>query len=155
MALLTATMSSAAYAQDISADKVPSSVTSAFKARFPNASNASWEMEKEGGYEAVFKMNGNKASASFDNAGKWMETESEIKVSALPASVQSAISKDFAGFKVKEASKIESMTNGNSFEAEIEKSGETFDAIFAPDGKLLSKAKAEEKDDKGDKEDKD
>ena len=74
---------------------------------------------------------------------------SEIKISDLPTAVQSVLSKDFAGFKIEEASKIESAKNGNCFEAEIEKGKETFDVLFTPDGKVLSKTKVEEE--KGEK----
>jgi hypothetical protein len=101
-------------------------------------------------YEAGFKLNGEEISANFNNTGKWLETETEIKVSALPAPVQSALSQDFAGFKINEASKIESLENGDCFEAEIEKGEETFDVLFSADGKVLSKTKMEEE--KGDKE---
>lgn len=80
--------------------------------------------------------------------GKWLETETEIKVSALPAVIQSTLKRDFAGFKVEEASKIESLKNDNCFEAEIEKGEETFDVLFSTDGKVLSKTKLEEKENK-------
>ena len=142
-------MSNAACAQKISADKVPAAVTSAFKAKFPNATKTNWEMENANEYEAGFKLNGEEVSANFDNTGKWLETETEIKVSALPAAVQAALTKDFAGFKIEEASKIESAKDGNCYEAEIEKGEETFDVLFSPDGKMLSKTKLEkEKDEK-------
>jgi hypothetical protein len=147
--LTAALMSNAACAQKISADKVPAAVTSAFKAKFPNATKTSWEMENANEYEAGFKLNGEEVSANFDNTGKWLETETEIKVSALPAAVQAVLTKDFAGFKIEEASKIESAKDGNCYEAEIEKGEETFDVLFSPDGKMLSKTKLEkEKDEK-------
>jgi hypothetical protein len=146
--LTAALMSNTAYAQKIAADKVPAAVKSAFKAKFPSVTKSSWEMEKSE-YEANFKLNGEEMSANFDNTGKWLETETEIKVSALPAPVQSALRKDFPGFKINEASKIESVKNGNGFEAEIEKGEETFDVLFTVDGKLLSKTKMEQE--KGDK----
>ena len=142
--LTAALMSNAACAQKISADKVPAAVLSAFKAKFSNATKTSWEMENTNEYEAGFKLNGEEVSANFDNTGKWLETETEIKVSALPAAVQAALTKDFAGFKIEEASKIESVKNGNCFEAEIERGEETFDVLFTRDGKVLSKTKVEE-----------
>lgn len=147
--LTVALLSNAACAQKISADKVPAAVTSAFKAKFPTVTKASWEIENTNEYEAGFKWNGEEVSANFDKTGKWLETETEIKVSALPAPVQSALSKDFAGFQINEASKIESLKNGNCFEAEIEKGEETFDVLFTTDGKMLSKTKTEKE--KGDK----
>ncbi|MBK9718629.1 MAG: PepSY-like domain-containing protein [Saprospiraceae bacterium] len=147
--LTAALMSNVASAQKISADKVPAAVLSTFKAKFPNATKTSWELEIVNEYEAGFKLNSEEVSANFDNTGKWLETETEIKVSALPAAVQAALTKDFAGFKIEEASKIESAKDGKCYEAEIEKGEETFDVLFTPDGKMLSKTKLEkEKDEK-------
>ena len=146
--LSVALMSNLANAQKISADKVPAAVSSAFKSKFPTATKVSWEMENETEYEANFKLNGEEVSANFDNTGKWLETETEIKVSALPTAIQSALKNEFLGFKVEEASKIESVKNGNCYEAEIEKGEETFDMLFTPEGKVISKTKVEEKEKK-------
>ena len=143
--LLTAIlMSNKAYAQKISANKVPAAVLSGFKAKFPNVTRASWEMENENKYEANFKLNSNKTSVCFTNNGEWIETESEIKVSALPAKIQATLAKDFTGFKVDEVSMVESAKNGSGFEAEIEKADEEFEVLFSADGQLISKTKEQE-----------
>jgi len=148
MLLTAAIMNNAACAQKISADKVPAAVSSAFKTKFPTATKASWEMENKTEFEVNFKLNGEEVSANFDNTGKWLETETEVEVSALPTAIQSTLKKDFAGFKINEASKIESLKNGNCYEAEIEKGEETFDVLLSIDGKVLSKTKLEEKEKK-------
>ena len=145
--LTAALMSNAACAQKISADKVPAAVSTAFKTKFPSATKINWEMEKSE-YEANFNLNGVETSANFDNTGKWLETETEIKTSALPTAIQSTLAKDFAGFKVNEASKIESVKNGNCYEAEVEKGEETFDVLLTAEGKVLNKTKVEEKEKK-------
>jgi hypothetical protein len=140
LALLTTVLiSHSALAQKIAAGKVPAAVHSAFKKMFPDAAKTSWEIENTKEFEAGFKLKGKELSANFDNTGKWLETETEIKISALPASVSNAIKKDFAGFNIKEASKIESAKNGNCYEAEIEKGKDSFDVLFTHDGKFLSK----------------
>jgi hypothetical protein len=148
MLLTTAIMSNSANAQKISADKVPAVVTSAFKTKFPTVTKTTWEMENKTEFEANFKSNAVETSANFDNTGKWLETETELKVSALPIAIQSTLKKDFAGFKINEASKIESVKHGNCYEAEIEKGEETFDILFTADGKVLSKTKLEVKEKK-------
>ena len=142
--LIAALMSNIGYAQKISVDKVPAAVTSAFKTKFPTVTKATWEMEGKTEYEVNFLLGGVKASANFDNTGKWLETETELNISALPAAIQSTLKKDFAGFKINEATKIESVKHGNCYEAEIEKGEETFDILFTVDGKILSKTKLEE-----------
>ena len=116
MLLFAAYISNAAFAQKISVDKVPAPVMSAFKAKFPMLGKVKWEMESANEYEAGFKSNGVKQSASFDQNGKWIETETEIKVSQLPTVVQQSIAKQFAGFKIEEASKVESAQYGNCYD---------------------------------------
>ncbi len=146
--LVAVLFTSLSFAQKMQEKVIPAAVTSAFQKKFPIATKASWELENKTEYEAEFKLNGEEVSANFDNTGKWLETETEIKVSALPAVIQSTLKRDFAGFKVEEASKIESLKNDNCFEAEIEKGEETFDVLFSTDGKVLSKTKLEEKENK-------
>lgn len=127
--------------------KVPPVVTSALNAKFPLASKISWEMESENDYEAAFRFKGSNVSANFDKFGIWIETETEIKVSALPVSVQTAIKKDFAGFHIEESCKIENSKGENSFEVEIEIKEDEYDLLFNVDGKLLSKVKKVEEED--------
>ena len=136
------------YAQKITADKVPAEVTSAFKTKFPEAKDVKWEMEKTNEYEARFKTNGVEQSASFSADGKWMETESEIKVSDLPAEVKQSIEKQFPGFKMEEASKVDNAQHGTCYEAEIEKGKESYEVLLNSKGELLSKNAEKEEDDK-------
>ncbi len=149
--VVVAMMSISAFAQKISADKVPEAVKSAFKAKFPTATKVNWGMENTTEFEAEFKLDGEELSANFDNTGKWLETETEIKVTDLPYEIKTALAKDFDGYQIKEASKIESAKEGTCYEAEIKKGGETFDVLYTAKGKMLSKTKEEkEKDEKKD-----
>ena len=72
-------------------------------------------------------------SANFSAEGKWLETETEIKVTDLPASVQTAL----AGKKVKEAAKILRADGSTVYEAEVKHK----DLIYDASGKLLSQGK--------------
>jgi hypothetical protein len=155
MVLLCATfMSISAYAQKISADKIPSSVMKAFKSKFPNAVDARWEMENKKDYEVNFKANDAKHSAVFDSNGKWTVSESEIKVSELPTAAKESIAKQFPGFKIEEAEKYQDTEHGSCYEVEIEKGKETFEVLIRASGEVLSK-KAETSKKNGKEEDKD
>lgn len=143
--LSVALCNNSAYSQKIAAEKVPASVITAFKTKYPTVTKSTWELENKTEFEVNFKLDGKKVSANFDNTGNWLETETEIKVSALPESILSILKSDFEGFKIEEASKIESFKNGICFETEIEKGKETFDVLFSADGKVISKTKEEEK----------
>ena len=154
MLLAAAFMSISVFAQKISTDKVPSSVLKAFQSKFPGAADPTWELEHEKDYEVNFKINSARHSAVFDSKGNWLESESKIKVSELPAAVKESIIKQFPGFKVEEAENYEDAEHGSCYEVEIEKGKETFDILIKANGEIIKKTVETEKE-KGEEEDKD
>lgn len=148
--LITAALSHMAVAQKITANKVPAAVMSAFEEKFATAEKVTWEIESSTEFEASFTLNGEEVSATFDPTGKWLGTETEIKASALPANVLASLKKDFAGFDIEEANRVESLTNGSCFKTEIERGDETFELLLSADGKVISKVKEEEEADDDD-----
>ena len=65
-----------ACAQENKKDKqitVPEVVKKAFSAKFVNAKKVEWGLEKEGEFEAEFKLNKSEMSAVFDKMGKLLE----------------------------------------------------------------------------------
>ena len=129
-------VSIAAQAQKINASKVPASVRETFIKNFPGIKEVRWEKEK-GNFEANFKENGGKMSALFDEKGNWLETETAIETSALPAGAQEYIAQNYKGVKVKEAAKLKMANGDNDFEAEVK----GMDLIFDANGKFLKKMK--------------
>lgn len=125
------------YAQKISADNVPETVKNAFKQKFPTAQKVKWELDYEN-YEAEFKMDKKEMSATFSKDGEWIETETPIKVSALPQSVKDFLSTNFSGFVVKEAEKEETL-KGIMYELEIKKGEIEYEVIVSEAGKLISR----------------
>lgn len=111
----------------------PSAVITAFKQKFSNVREVKWGREKNGEWEAEFEQNGVDMSANFNDAGKWLETETEIKIADLPAAVKSALGDK----KVKEAAKIQRADGSTVYEAEVKHK----DLLFDDSGKLLSEAK--------------
>ena len=141
MLFAIALMSISAYAQKISADKVPATVISAFKAKYPAATKVEWVIVNTTDFKAEFLFNGEGYSANFDNTGKWLESEMEIIVNELPAVITTAMAKDFSGFRIKAASKVESIKNGKGYKAVMEKGSQIIDVLYSADGKLLSQTK--------------
>ena len=108
----------------------PEVVLAAFKQKFPNAQDVDWSKEKNGEWEAEFEMPGsNEMSANFSADGRWLETETEIAFSELPAPVIAALQ----GKKVKEAARIEKADGSTVYEAEVKRK----DLIFDASGKML------------------
>ncbi len=130
-----------ATAQKVKEAEVPKAVMESFNNSFKDVKAEKWEKEKNGNFEAEFDFNKEEMSASYSADGKLMETETEIKVSALPATVSDYIAKNYPGQKIKEASKIMDDKGTLSYEAEIKKGKEDLDLIFDQSGNFLREAK--------------
>ncbi|MEO6040066.1 MAG: PepSY-like domain-containing protein [Saprospiraceae bacterium] len=118
----------------VSAQKMPpGAVLAAFSEQFRNIKDLDWKLEKSGDWEADFEQEEVDMSASFSADGKWLETETEMKVTELPAPVQAALK----GKKVKEAAKILRADGSTVYEAEVRRK----DWIFDANGKLLSEGR--------------
>ena len=121
----------AANAQKLDASKVPAAVKTSFAKQYPGIT-AKWEKEA-GKYEAGFDQNGHEMSALFEPTGAMTESEMEIKVSELPATVMQYITAHHKGVTVKEASKITKANGEVNYEAEVKGK----DLIFDANGKFL------------------
>ncbi|MBI3519867.1 MAG: PepSY-like domain-containing protein, partial [Bacteroidetes bacterium] len=84
-------------AQKLKETEVPKSVLTSFQTHFKGVKADEWEKEKNGEYEAEFKMNKAEMSANFSADGTLKETEQEIASSALPKAVTEYVAKNYAG----------------------------------------------------------
>jgi hypothetical protein len=132
---------------------VPAAVQDAFSKQFPNAGNVKWSMESENEYEAEYELDKNNQASNYDVSGKWLVTETEISKSNLPDSVKSTLTKEFEGYKIIKAEKVENPVKGISYEVKFEKGEFTFVAEFSSEGKVLNSKKANEKEDEQGEED--
>lgn len=136
----------ATKAQKLKEASVPKEVVSGFHSNFKDAKAKEWEKEGDN-YEAEFNWNKVETSATFSSDGKLLETEHEIKVSELPKGVSDYVAKNYAGYKISEASKIEDANNKKvTYEAEVEKGKEVMDLIFDENGNFISKEAQHEDD---------
>ena len=124
------------FAQKLAASKVPANVRATFAKMYPSA-NAKWEVEA-GKYEAGFKQGGNTMSVLIDKDGVLAETETGIKVTALPAPVLAYVKEHYAGKVIKEGAKITRADGTVTYEAEVEGK----DVIFDASGKFIKETKA-------------
>ena len=145
-ALLTINIASA---QKVKEAEVPKAVVEAFQKKYPGAKANEWE--KEGAdYEVEFDLSKVESSALFGANGEFKAYEQEIKVAELPANVATYCTKTYPSHKISEASKITEASGKVTYEAELEKGKEKFDAIFDDKGNFLKKedVSKEEDDDK-------
>ena len=131
---------------------VPQPVNTAFSQKYPAAASVKWASEEANEWEAEFKLNGKEMSASFDNAGKWLESEAEIAAKELPAAVSGTIAKEFAGYKTDEISILET-PELKGFEVGLKKGETVLEVVLDNAGKVLKKTdiSKEEKDEKDEK----
>lgn len=151
--LLMLSLNMNACAQKVSEADVPQPVKAAFTAQFPKAAHVRWDLEPTKDYEANFTDGGTERSANYDPQGKWLETETEIRQSELPAPVSSAVAAQYADHKVKEVSRVETVDGRTVYEVEMKKGDATIEVQFDPAGKVVG-TKAVDEDEDGEEDEK-
>ena len=131
MSALAVIVSLSTCAQKLDASKVPAAVKASFVKKYPGLTTK-WEKE-DGKYEAGFKQNGNTMSAMFEPNGTFTESETEIKVSELPAGISTYVKEHYKGKTIKGAAKITSADGAVTYEAVV--NGK--DVMFDANGKFL------------------
>ncbi|MEO5978047.1 MAG: PepSY-like domain-containing protein [Chryseolinea sp.] len=128
------------HAQHVKSIEVPVVVKDSFLRKFPGAKAVKWSKENEMEFEAEFLVNGVALASNFDQSGKWLVTETEMKVTELPKPVQDVISKDFSNVKISEVEKGET-SDGVFYEVEFKNKSVV---QFGKDGKIMKKEKGVE-----------
>jgi uncharacterized lipoprotein NlpE involved in copper resistance len=110
---------------------VPVAVKNSFVKLYPGT-NAKWEKE-DAKYESNFKRDGHNMSALFAEDGSLEETEMDIAISDLPATVAEYVKAHHTGATIKEAAKITKANGDINYEAEVKGT----DLIFDNDGNFI------------------
>ena len=116
--------------------KVPAAVKKAFSAKYPNATHVTWGKENAKEYEAEFKLNNTNVSANFGLTGNWVETETVIPITDLPAVVTDAIKKKYPSAVITMAEKLEMPGGKLLYEAAFKVKGKKKSLELNPDGSL-------------------
>jgi len=111
---------------------VPATALSDFKTKFPTAEKVSWDKE-DGSFEAEFKMGTTKMSATYSAKGEWLETETGIAATELPANVVMAFKKNHTSATIKSVYRIES-GKPISYEIEFKDGVKTKEIIYDAQG---------------------
>ena len=136
MAVLAVFIAFSASAQKLKESDVPATVKASFAKQFPGVT-AKWEKE-DGKYEANFKQGSNIMSAMFESIGIFLESEVDIKIADLPATVLAYVKEHYKGKTIKEGAKITKANGTVNYEAEVDGK----DVIFDANGKFIKEAKA-------------
>jgi len=117
--------------------KIPSVVTDAFKAKYPNANAVEWK-DKLRVFQADFEMKDDDYQARFNSKGEWQETEKNIEQDKLPAEVSDGFAKSkFSEWEIKEVSYIEKKDGSDLYRILVRKNDiEKKYLFFDKSGKL-------------------
>ena len=126
------------FTQKVTPEDVPIPVKQAFEIKFPAAVDVHYEFEIKD-YKIIFHDKDVRRSANFDPTGKWLKTVTEIKESDLPKEVSASVTRDFAGFRISEVTKVEILDKGFIYEMDLKKDTELYDVQFSPKGDVLKK----------------
>ena len=128
----------------------PKEVQSAFSKKFNAFHEVKWEQE-DNEWEAEFKLNGTEMSASFDNIGNWLETETEVRKKDVPAEIIKAVVLKFDGWEMEEIERIEK-PDFKGYEIALEKEETETEILVSDSGDItIKKVKVEDEEDEDDK----
>lgn len=65
-----------------------SKVLGCFNSLFPEATNIDWAIEKDGVFEAIFRVNGIEQIAWFEKSGLWLKTETNLTLGMLDGDIR-------------------------------------------------------------------
>src|SRR4051794_29792167 len=91
--LTSAAFAAGVCAQQLTPDKVPTSVRSGFHSKFPAIKKVEWKLKTDQNYEAEFKLKGVEVAVKFSPSGDWLEIETTIPRSELTPAVVTAIAR--------------------------------------------------------------
>ncbi|MBK8601356.1 MAG: PepSY-like domain-containing protein [Flavobacterium sp.] len=124
------------FAQKMKKQNVPQVAKNALLQKFPKAKEIKWDTEGKN-FEASFDLNKVNNSVLFNQEGKIVETEIEIKVSQLPKNALQYLNDNHKNQKVKEAAKIVTEKGNVIYEAEIKGK----DLFFDENGNFVKRDK--------------
>ena len=79
----------------------PQKVINALKQKFPSANNIKWQEQKDNiSWEASFRLNEKKATATFMSDAHWVQSTLEITADELNESVKSSVKLDHPGCRI-------------------------------------------------------
>lgn len=122
---------------------VPESIKKTFASQYPDITKVTWEIKKDGKYEAEYKINKQEISVMYDANGNLLETETDLKQADLPQAIIAVLAKDFAGYKLEEIEKKE-IKGEKTYCMEAELGEKEYKLAFDESGKILKQEEEKE-----------
>jgi hypothetical protein len=136
--LLGSLAATGAVAQPVPVAQVPPVVRQSYQSRFPGARPVEWKRKTDRAFEAEFSFRGADVAAKFDSVGRWLETETTVLASALPAAVRTAAAWDFPVRRTIESQRLDRVSDPPLlWELHLATTGEVVKAQYRPDTRFI------------------
>lgn len=129
-----------AIAHGLKENDMPKEVINTFKSEFPNAKHIEYSKEKDNGkyiYQAEFIFNNKHLEALFDEQGKLIQTEEDIKKTEVPTEILIYLKSKYHNFKILEASKLTRNKEFYGYDIEIRYGNKTAELEFDKNNKFI------------------
>ncbi|HJW30457.1 MAG TPA: hypothetical protein VJ508_14595 [Saprospiraceae bacterium] len=113
--------------QSVNISNLPSPVKDEFDLLYPDAESVSWKVQHTK-YLATFRNNKMETMALIREDGKLLQTETQIKIIALPPSAAAYLQEESKSKKIESAAILESESGVITFKAMVDKEEFWFDA---------------------------
>ncbi|MEP6513474.1 MAG: PepSY-like domain-containing protein, partial [Parafilimonas sp.] len=137
---------------NLDAAAVPMTVRTSFEKKYPQATNPKWakyqpmedsykdmypDMDLDtSDYWVIYTWNDIDYMTWYDTSGDWIRTTNTITNDKLPAAINTAIQKDYAGYNIVKVE--EEMDKGEKkYEVKLEKGDEKIKLHFRPSGEII------------------
>ncbi|MFA6261476.1 MAG: PepSY-like domain-containing protein [Bacteroidia bacterium] len=126
------------HTSQASAFKPPSEVVQSFNEHYPDAKSTKWTKIKDEDkpYKVSFVQKKVKLNAYFNKEGKWIETEKNIRLKALPETIKATLDSQFGeiGYSMLHATEILQNDGAIVYAVSIRSSGRRSNLLVTMEG---------------------
>jgi hypothetical protein len=115
---------------------IPGQVAMQFNNKFTHIRQVEWRVADNNQYEAQFTEKGMAKKVVYSNAGQWLVIESPASRQELPLAVNQSLSRNFEGYQVSQATRMELFGKGVAFRIRIRKGNGSLDVEIDTNGNV-------------------
>jgi hypothetical protein len=137
--LITVLLFPAAGCSDHNSSVKPSPpVLTSFESRFGKEIRTQWEFTGQKIFMASFQLAGRPVNAFFEEKGKWLKTETELRSSELPAVIVKTVTGAFKGSSIHKSLQVDDPDNGITYRLSLKRGGKITEVGFTSGGVIIS-----------------
>jgi hypothetical protein len=118
--------------------QVPTAVQQNFEQQYPGENDPDWHTDKNGNFEANFKIDGKKYRADYSPKGNWIETERSIDEDDLPKVILDILEEKFDDWDINEIEEVQHHSKGMFYDVELKDGKDKIDIEFKADGQIIN-----------------